>query len=106
MVEEKIVVLGDKYTCLGFKLAGVADFFEAEGRQAEAKLVELIAREDIGIIIVNEKVVAEADWRLKKRLEGIAKPSVVTVPDKTGESFEGESLKALVKRALGFELIK
>ncbi|MBI5159265.1 V-type ATP synthase subunit F [Candidatus Micrarchaeota archaeon] len=106
MVEEKIVVLADKYTCLGFKLAGITESIEAEGRHAEAKLVELLSREDVGIIVVSEKTVAEADWRLKKRLEGIAKPSIVTVPDKTGESFEGESLKTLVKRALGFELIK
>jgi len=103
---EKIAVLGDAPTVMGFRLAGVGEAFQASGKEAEKKLEELIARPDIGIVIINESLLAGMDWRLRKRLEGMAKPAVVAVPDYRGEAAEAESLKALVKRALGFELIK
>ena len=100
------MVLADKYTCMGFRLAGVTEFYEAEGKKAEEKLKELLQTAGIGIIILNEKTLAEADWRLRKRIEQAAKPSIITVPDKSGKEYETESLKSMVKRALGFELIK
>ena len=101
---DKIIVIGDSATVTGFKLAGVTEAYVAEGRNAEKKLMELLDRENAGIIIVTESIMAGLDWRLKKRIEGIAKPVVVSIPDKTGSSKEAGKLSELIKRALGFEL--
>ncbi len=101
-----IVVIGDSRLTTGFRLAGLSETVVAEGKAAERSLEEQMARPEVGVIVTTEKILSEADWRLRKRIEGAARPTVVTVPDVSGVSYEGESLRALVKRALGFELVK
>ncbi|MBI4399557.1 V-type ATP synthase subunit F [Candidatus Micrarchaeota archaeon] len=102
----KIFVLADKPTCIGFRLAGVENCHVAEGKDAERKLEELMNNEDVGVIVVNEKLLAQIDWKLKKKIDTTARPAVVPVPDKHGPSSEVESLGDMIKKALGFELIK
>mgnify|MGYP001611883269 CR=1 FL=1 len=103
---EKIVVVGDAPTCTGFRLAGINDVFPLEGKEAAAKIDELLSLPDVGIIIMNEKILGQLDSKLKKRIDKIAKPVVIGVPDKSGPMEQVDSLKNLVKKALGFELIK
>lgn len=101
---DKIIVIGDASTVIGFRLAGVSEAYVADGKDAERKIVELLDRENAGIIIVNERLLTGIDWRVKRRIEAIAKPVVVGVPDRFGPSSEAESLAGMIKRALGFEL--
>jgi len=101
---DRIIVIGDPSTVMGFRLAGVGEAYIAEGKDAEKRLAELLDRENAGIIIVTEPVIAGLDWRLKKRIEAIAKPVVVAVPDKGGPSGEAGKLSEMIKRALGFEM--
>ncbi len=103
---DKIVVVGDSATVTGFKLAGVVENYVLTGKEGEQKVVELLDKENIGIVIINERTLESFDWRLKRKLEGITKPVIIAIPDKFGAVESEESLKELVKRALGFELIK
>jgi vacuolar-type H+-ATPase subunit F/Vma7 len=48
----------------------------------------------------------DIDWRLKKQVSSIAHPVVIGVPAFSGEVEEGESINALIKRALGFDVSK
>jgi len=104
----EIAVIGDNSMVTGFRLAGVTKFFELEGEDAEKKLAELLKDENINIIIVSEKVLYKANSRLRSKIESIAKPIVVPVPDRSGavEEEESASLREMVKRALGFDLYK
>ncbi len=102
----RIAVVADGPTCTGFRLAGIRDVHLAEGKEAEAKIEELLADPGTGIVIVNEKIMNGADWRLKKKIERLAKPVVIAVPDKGGPAEQGDSLRAMIKKALGFELMK
>ncbi|MBI4210581.1 MAG: V-type ATP synthase subunit F [Candidatus Diapherotrites archaeon] len=105
----RIAVVADGPTCTGFRLAGVPaeSTFPAEGAAAEKKIEELLASEETGILIVSEKAMNGMDWRLKKRIERLAKPVVIAIPDKDGPAAEkGDSLREMVKKALGFELMK
>ena len=104
--EGKIVVIGDSPTCTGFRLAGLEMVLPLKGKEAEAKIEELLGSQEIAIIIVNERIMNDADWRLKRRIEKTAKPVVITIPDKEGPSEETDSLRSMVKKALGFELMK
>ncbi|VVB99561.1 V-type ATP synthase subunit F [uncultured archaeon] len=102
----KIVVVADGPTCTGFRLAGIQEIFPREGREAEAKIEELLGTEDTGIIITSEAIMEKMDWRLKKRIERQAKPVVIAVPDKGGPvAGEADSLKSQIKKALGFEIM-
>ena len=104
---DKIAVIGDATVITGFKLAGVEEVhYVADDKEGEKKLAELLDDDTLGIVIVSEKLVEACDWRLKKRIEAIAKPVVITIPDKSGPSEVGESLAKLVKRALGFDIMK
>lgn len=101
----KVVVVGSKEMCEGFKLAGVKELHYRESAGDMNVLVEgLMAREDVGLIIMDDSAYSSLGWQLKKRIELTAKPSVVTLPNYGSKSVESESLEALVKRALGFEL--
>ena len=104
--KQEIMVIADSETCTGFRLAGVREAHVLEGKEAEKKLSEVIEEQKAGIVIINERLVPGLDFRLRKKIERIAKPVVIAVPDKKGLSGEAESLKALIARALGFELIK
>ncbi len=102
-----ISVVADGPTCTGFRLAGVRSVFAKQGKEAEAKIEELLASEESGIIIVPEKLMSELDWRLRKRIERMAKPVVIAIPGKGGPlGQETDSLRNMVKKALGFELMK
>lgn len=104
ILPDKIIVIGDSAMVMGFKLAGVTEAYVAEGRAAEKKLSELVDRENAGIILVDESLLSIIDWRLKKKIESIAKPVVIGVPGKEGRPAKGERLGEMIKRALGFEL--
>jgi len=104
---DKIAVVGDSTIITGFKLAGIESvYYVRDDVEGEAKLNELIDDDSLGIVIASEKLVNACDWKLKKRIEAAAKPVVITIPDKSGPSEEGESLAKLVKRALGFDIMK
>jgi len=47
---EKIVVVGDAPTCTGFKLAGINDVYALEGKDAAAKVDELLSVPEIGLL--------------------------------------------------------
>jgi len=104
--KEKIVVVGDSTMVSGFRLAGVTEYYIAEGKEAEEKVAELMGSGEAGVIIVPEDVMMEMDWRLKRRIEAAAKPVVVPVPGRKGPVGEAESLREMVKRALGFDLLQ
>ena len=103
---ESIAVIGDEETCTGFRLAGVKTVFALKGTDASKKLEEIVDAGLAGVVIINEKIVPELDWRLRKKMERIAKPVIIAVPDKGGPSAEVESLKSMIAKALGFELLK
>ena len=102
-----IAVIGDSSLRTGFRLAGVTQMHRANTpAEAEAILNTLMNDETIGIIIIEERMLESIDWRLKKKVESVAKPVVVAVPGRNGPMEQTESIGKLVKRALGFDLMK
>ncbi len=69
-------------------------------------LIPAKKKKDLGIIIVDERLLEAADWRLRRKIEMAAKPVVVAVPGRDGPAEQSESISKLVKRALGFDLMK
>jgi V/A-type H+-transporting ATPase subunit F len=106
MEKEKIAVIADNPTVVGFRLAGVEHTFTLTGKEAEQKLSELLSDPSYGIIIIHEKLMESIDWKLKKRIEATAKPIVIAIPDAGGPIEQSESISMLIKRALGLDLKK
>ncbi|MGB9635085.1 MAG: V-type ATP synthase subunit F [Candidatus Micrarchaeia archaeon] len=101
----KIVAVGSKEMCLGMKLSGIKEVYYREEIKNMDELIErLMGREEVGIIILDDGAYLSLSWMLRRRLDTIAKPSIITVPNYGSKAVESESLSMLVKRALGFEL--
>lgn len=105
-MKSKIVVIGDAPLVMGFKLAGLEEAINVTQENFQQELEKLLKDARYGIIITNEKMLNKIDWRLKKKLDSIAYPVVVPMPDRSGESTEGDEIRNLIKRALGFDLGK
>jgi vacuolar-type H+-ATPase subunit F/Vma7 len=89
---------------MGMRLAGLEDAVTAEESEYQDSLEKALADTSYGIIITNERMLGKIDWRLKKKLDSIAYPVIVPMPDYSGKSAEGDEIRNLIKRALGFDL--
>ncbi len=105
-MKARILVLGDTPLVMGYRLAGIEDGVAATEQTYQAELEKALANTAYGIIITNEYMLGRIDWRLKKKLDSIAYPVIVPVPDYSGKSAEGDEIRMLIKRALGFDLGK
>ena len=103
-MKSKILVLGDAPLVMGMKLAGIEDSQTTTEEGYQAALEGALSDERYGIIITNEQMLGKIDWRLKKKLDSIAYPVIVPMPDQSGISIEGDEIRNLIKRALGFDL--
>ena len=89
---------------MGFGLAGLERSVTVTEATYQAKLEKALANQEYGIIITNEYMLNKIDWKLKKKLDSIAYPVIVPMPDYSGKSAEGDEIRGLIKRALGFDL--
>ncbi|MBI5046209.1 V-type ATP synthase subunit F [Candidatus Micrarchaeota archaeon] len=103
-MKSKILVLADSPSVMGFRLAGLQDTLTVDAQSFQTELEKSLTNPAYGIIIVNEEMLSKISWRLKKKLDSIAYPVIVPLPDRTGKSTEGDELRNLIKRALGFDL--
>ncbi|MFN7990808.1 MAG: V-type ATP synthase subunit F [Candidatus Micrarchaeia archaeon] len=105
-MKSKIIVIGDAPLVMGFQLAGLENTVAVSEATIQGEIERALGNADYGIIITNERLLSKIDWRLKKRLDSVAYPVVIPMPDYSGESVEGDEIRNLIKRALGFDLGK
>jgi len=98
-----IAVVADSPTATGFRLAGVKRVYEA-GDDLREVFERQLSDETVSVIIVNDKVLARLPPRVRARAEDSINPIVVSIPDKDMLDRGGDTLRALVKRALGIDL--
>jgi len=102
----KIVAVGDIDTVTGMQLAGIRDTRVVVDREQVAKtLREFSQREDVGVILITERLAAEVQEQIARIQEEKTYPIIVEIPDKKGKlETETSTLRELVKRAVGVEL--
>ena len=110
-----IAVIGDRETAIGFRLAGVRAVYEVSRDEKEKEnetlnlLDKLVNEDGTAIIIINERLAAEARVRDKIRAinenkRGVT-PIIVEIPDKHGPMEQKVSeIERLIKRAVGVAL--
>jgi V/A-type H+-transporting ATPase subunit F len=102
---DKIVVIGDADTVLGFRLAGVTEARTVTTPQeAEEAVATAVAATDSGIMIVTQEVMSTLSQKTQKQLQSLAKPAVIEVPGKKAVAAGGESIAVLIKKVMGVEL--
>lgn len=103
---EKITILGDEDTVLGFRMAGVTNSISTTVEKCEADFLTLLSTSDVGIIVIQEDFEQNFSRKTKKVIETLSKPVIVTVPSKNSAlgGKKSGSIAELVKRAIGIEL--
>lgn len=96
--KKRIAVIGDSDFRLGFKLAGVKKTFDIENYQE--KIQEIIDRDDIGILIVDEDDLSLLTKRVRNNVESSVDPVVVAL----SEEAESERLQDKIKKAIGADI--
>lgn len=97
----ELAVVGRDDFVLGFKLAGVRKAYSVEPDAMEAKVNEVIADPDVGILVMNTEDLQKLGHGVRRRLETVPRPVVIAVGAR-----EEEDLRAKVKRAIGVDLLK
>jgi len=97
-------VLGDEDTVLGFSLVGVNGLVVSEESEIGELFDRVLANEEIGIIIITERVAN----RIREKVESLQFrgefPLVVEIPDRTGYEKEKPPLRDLINRVIGIRL--
>ncbi len=97
----KVGVIGASEFIVGFQLAGVRDIMEKES-EIMAALREFKARKDIGVVVVDEKLLEKLSHHERKSIEDSTEPVFIPLSTKV----EQQSLRRMIVRSLGVDLWK
>jgi V/A-type H+/Na+-transporting ATPase subunit F len=96
--------IADEDTVRGFRLAGVGGKVVTTPEEAGAALSQAAAQANLGIVILTQQVAAGIrrlvdDFRLERD-----RPLLVEIPGPEGSATDGNSLRQVVRSAVGISL--
>ncbi len=95
-------VLGNPEFTLGFRLAGIKRIFDVEDpKQTEKRVREVIAKGEVGILVLHGDDFAQLPATVRKELSDIVRPVVIPVGPR-----EDSDLRQKIKQAVGVDLWK
>ena len=95
----KIAAVGANEFVVGFQLAGIKDTIELSANPYN-ELKNLKNRKDLGIIIVDEKIMDSLEFHQRLELDASVEPVFIPVSTKV----EQDSLRRLIKKSVGVDL--
>jgi len=102
----KLAAICDRDTAVGLRLAGINELFVAENNPVKT-LDEISERNDIGVVLITEKISQSISKYLKDfRLLHVT-PIIVEIPDKKGRLEDHvDFVSHLIKKAVGIDMDK
>ncbi|MBI2557756.1 hypothetical protein HYW20_00385 [Candidatus Woesearchaeota archaeon] len=97
----KIAAVGGSEFIVGFQLAGIKDAIKITSNFFN-ELKNLKSRKDLGIVIVDEKIMENLELYQRSEIEASVDPVFIPVSTKV----EQDSLKRLIKKSIGVDLWK
>jgi V/A-type H+-transporting ATPase subunit F len=97
-------VIGDPDTVLGFSLAGIEGRDVKDSREALAAIKETLGYEDIGILLITERIAHELRDEIDSVMLSRKFPLIVEIPDVDGPMEEKTTISDLVKSAIGIKI--
>lgn len=90
----------------GFGLAGLAADIAEEADQAEALLRGYLARPDLGVVLVDETLLAQLAPEARALMDRVAQPVVVPIPGPAWRAAPTaeEQVVELLRRAIGYRV--
>lgn len=100
-----VLVIGDRDTVIGFKLAGVSSALEVRNpEEAKAALKSAFQQRNVGVIMIPKKLAQEIKTFISKLTEESDFPIIVEIPGKEGVEEEVDALRELIRKAVGIEI--
>lgn len=97
-------VIGDRETVLGFRLVGVDGLVAGDRDGALAALNDVVLREEVGIVLLTERVAAQIRDEVDSRLYGFGFPLILEIPDATGPAPNRLQIEDVVRKAIGVSI--
>ena len=80
----EVFVIADHHTCLAFSLGGITTRTVKGREEAIAALEFTIDKQEVGLVLITEKVAALVRPEMNKILYTMHRPLVVEIPDSSG----------------------
>lgn len=96
----QIAALGGSEFVMGFALAGVRNICETT--DASKDIRALRGNADIGIVIVEEKILANLDMHERREIEDSVRPVFIPISEVATQ----ENLRRMIKKSLGIDVWK
>ena len=87
------------------RLAGLHNAIVTDDEHFQDVMKKITLDKTYGVVIIPESMYNLLDWRLRRNLEGGVYPVVIQIPEPGTNSMEGERIRALIKRAIGFDVM-
>lgn len=101
----RFIVVTDQDTAVGFRLAGVDVVEAGSPEEARAKIASLSARDDTGILAVNEDLLAALDEKSRDKLERMRMPIIIPVPSRAKGLDKRSYIERLLRKAIGYNIV-
>ena len=100
----RVAVIGDKDSILAFKALGVEVYTVIDGNDCQ-KVIEKLAKEDVGVIFIQEKFAKEIPSTIDKYREKMT-PAIILIPGNTGSLGIGlADINKSVEKAVGANIL-
>jgi len=101
----KIALVADRSTAACFRLAGLSDVNVVESaEEAGKKVEELLGRNDIGIILITQRLVDQVPGLADKTVDR-KYPLIVPIPERRGPAVtKTDLIVELIRRKAGIEV--
>ncbi len=96
----KVLVIGDKLTCMAFALGGIATMPVSGREDTRTALETALARPDVGLILITEKMADMARELVDEAVFRIYRPLLLEIPDTEGPLSKGPPVSAQVASLL------
>lgn len=100
----KFFVIGDEDTVLGFSLAGAEGIVVHDADSARRALAESMERQDLGIIIITERIATLIRSEVDAHFYQKVSPLIVEIPDRLGPIEDRISIKEVIQTAVGVRM--
>lgn len=107
MSHRTVHAIGPTEMVAGFALAGVPTTEAASTDEGAMRLAELLARDDVGIVLADDRLVQQLPIAVRRRAALRAVPVLVPVPRPTWIAEEREPSRyilELLQRAIGYRV--
>ena len=97
-------VIADENTVTGFKLVGLEGEVVETAEEAREALVKAFSSEDVGIIIITERIAASIREEMEEFIFGHTFPLIIEIPDRKGALEDRASIREMVNAAIGVKI--